>query len=52
VWIIDPQLQSVTIHRSATGIRMYPSGDVIEGCEQLLPGFSCPVAELFRSYAP
>jgi Uma2 family endonuclease len=50
VWVVDPQLQSVTIHRSATDISMHPSGDAIQGNEQLLPGFHCPVAELFSSF--
>jgi len=50
VWVVDPQLQSVMIHRSATDISMHPSGDVIKSNDQLLPGFSCSVAELFSSY--
>ncbi len=51
VWIVDPQLQSVTIHRSSTDIFVHPSVDSIKGNEQLLRGFSCSVAELFRSYS-
>jgi len=50
VWIVDPQLQSVTIHRSATDISMHPSGDAIKGNDRLLHGFSCSVTELFSSY--
>lgn len=50
VWIADPQLQSVTIHCSTTDITVHPSGDRIKGSEQLLPGFTCSIAELFSSF--
>jgi len=50
VWIVNPQLQSVTIHRSATNIRVYAVGENLLGDQQLLPGFSCTVAELFGSF--
>ncbi|NOY41687.1 MAG: Uma2 family endonuclease [Planctomycetes bacterium] len=50
VWIVNSQLQSVTIHRSATDISVYAVGDNLVGDDQLLPGFSCTVAELFGSF--
>lgn len=49
VWIVNSQLQSVTIHRSTTDIRTYAVGENILSDEQLLPGFSCTVAEIFGS---
>ena len=50
VWIVNSQLQSVTIHRSATDMRVYAVGENLVGDEQLLPGFSCTVAEIFASF--
>ena len=51
VWIVDPQLQSVTIHRSPTDIRIYAVDQNLVGDEQLLPGFSCKVADIFGGFA-
>jgi len=50
VWIVNPQLQSVTIHRGATDIRVYTVDERLLGDQKLLPGFSCTVAELFGSF--
>lgn len=50
VWIVDPKLKSVAIHRSASEVTEYTVGDTIAGSEQLLPGFSCPVVEMFSSF--
>jgi Uma2 family endonuclease len=47
VWVIDPQLQTVTIYRSRTDIQIKTAGDTLEGAT-LVPGFTCPVSELFR----
>jgi len=47
VWIIDPQLQAVAIHRSQTDIQIKTTGETLEG-GAVVPGFSCPVEELFR----
>jgi len=51
VWIVDPQIQSVTIHRSTTDISIYATGQNLQGDEQLLPGFSCAVADIFGGFA-
>lgn len=47
VWIINPETKTVRILR-ATGsdVRLHQSDTLT--CEELLPGFSCPVADLFR----
>ena len=47
VWMIDPQLQTVTIYRSRTDIQIKTVGDTLEGAT-LVPGFTCPISELFR----
>jgi Uma2 family endonuclease len=47
VWVIDPQLQTVAIHRSRTDIQSNTTGETLEG-GAVVPGFSCPVEELFR----
>ena len=50
VWIVDPQLQSVTIHRSATDISVYAVDQNLVGDALLLPEFSCTVAEIFGGF--
>jgi Uma2 family endonuclease len=46
VWIIDPELRTVSIQQpEQPSIRLRES-DAIER-QQLLPGFRCPIAELF-----
>jgi Uma2 family endonuclease len=47
VWVIDPSLETVTIYRSRTDVRVLAAADVLAD-EPVVPGFSCPVDELFR----
>jgi Uma2 family endonuclease len=47
VWIVDPKLQAVTIHRSAADAHVEAIGDTLVG-DPIVPGFSCAVDELFR----
>jgi Uma2 family endonuclease len=47
VWVIDPQLHTVAIHRSRTDIQIKTAGETLDG-GAVVPGFSCPVEELFR----
>jgi Uma2 family endonuclease len=47
VWIIDPRLETVTIYRSRTEITVKTIAETLDGGD-VVPGFSCPVAELFR----
>jgi hypothetical protein len=42
----SPQERSVSAYRSLTDIREFKEGDVLT-VEDVLPGFSVPVAELF-----
>jgi Uma2 family endonuclease len=46
VWVVSPRFRRITVYRSPTGIRVLSAGDMLESAE-LLPGFSCPVAEAF-----
>ncbi len=47
VWIVDPKLKTVTIHRSSTKIETRTVDDQLDGGD-LIPGFSCRVAEIFE----
>jgi Uma2 family endonuclease len=46
VWIIDPDNRLVHVYRSADEGRILRENDALSG-EDVLPGFSCRVAELF-----
>jgi Uma2 family endonuclease len=47
VWVIDPSLETVTIYRSRTDVRVVAAGEQLDG-EPTVAGFSCPVDEIFR----
>jgi Uma2 family endonuclease len=46
VWVIDPERRTVRIHRADASIGWLREGDTLSG-EKTLPGFSCPVRDLF-----
>jgi Uma2 family endonuclease len=46
IWIIEPELWTVTVYRSLQNVRMLTAADTLSG-EEVLPGFACQVAELF-----
>jgi Uma2 family endonuclease len=46
VWVVDPALRRVLVHRSPTDVTILDEGQILSD-EELLPGFSVPVAELF-----
>ncbi len=46
VWIVDPEERSVKVYRSADEGHILHEKATLSG-EDVLPGFSCPVAELF-----
>jgi Uma2 family endonuclease len=48
VWVIDPQTQTVTVHRPSGDAHVYAGDDQVTG-EDVLPGFSFRCAELFAS---
>lgn len=47
VWVINPQLETVTIYRSRTDVEIKTVDETLEG-GSVVPGFSCAVKELFR----
>lgn len=46
VWLIDPDLQEVSVHRLGKKPRILKDADALTG-EKVVPGFSIPVAELW-----
>jgi Uma2 family endonuclease len=46
VWVVDPEVASVTVYRGRNQIAILGSSDVLNG-EDVLPGFSVPVGSLF-----
>ncbi|MDE0018823.1 MAG: Uma2 family endonuclease [Candidatus Poribacteria bacterium] len=47
VWVIEPVSKTVTVYRSETDIETLTREDTLTG-ENVVPGFSCPVAHLFE----
>ncbi|MFZ5833160.1 MAG: Uma2 family endonuclease [Planctomycetota bacterium] len=47
VWVVEPQLQTVTVYRSLTEVRVLTIKDELSGVD-VLPGFSCKVQEVFE----
>lgn len=50
VWIVSPEIRSVTIFRSMEQVQVF-SGDKILESPDLLPGFQCPLKEIFPATA-
>lgn len=48
VWLVSPEHQMVTVYRSATDITAF-TGESILVSEDVLPGFRCPLREIFTS---
>ena len=46
VWVVSPRLKTIEIFRSTTNVRVLTELDMLESPD-LLPGFSCSVAEVF-----
>lgn len=46
VWIVDPEERCVTVYRQPDEGRELGESATLSG-EEVLPGFSCKVAELF-----
>jgi Uma2 family endonuclease len=47
VWVIDPEIETVTVYHSRTNVQVKAIGEVLKG-DPVVPGFSCAVDELFR----
>jgi Uma2 family endonuclease len=48
VWVVNPRRRTVTVQSSAGAVRDFAGDDVLESPD-LLPGFRCPLRELFAS---
>jgi Uma2 family endonuclease len=48
VWLADPEKRCVHVYRLLTNIRTFHENDTITG-EDVLPGFSLPVAKIFEN---
>lgn len=48
VWIVSPEIRTVTIFRSMEQVQVF-SGDRVLESPDLLPGFRCPLAEIFSA---
>ena len=48
VWIVEPRRRTVTIYRADHAARVLTEADALDG-EDVLPGFSLPVAEFFAT---
>lgn len=46
VWVVDPRTRTVTVYRSRQEVRILRDRETLSG-EQVLPGFSCQVNDLF-----
>jgi Uma2 family endonuclease len=46
VWVVNPFGRYVIAHAADAPPRLYPAGAALDGGD-VLPGFSCPVSELF-----
>jgi Uma2 family endonuclease len=48
VWMLCPGTASVHAYRSPSEVRIFQRSEVLTGGDDLLPGFSCAVSDLFR----
>ena len=48
IWVVVPNTKTVTIHRLDGSTQELRESDELSG-EEVIPGFRCPVAEIFRT---
>jgi Uma2 family endonuclease len=48
VWVVNPQQREVEVYRADGTYSLVENGSSLDG-EDVIPGFSCPLAELFES---
>jgi Uma2 family endonuclease len=46
VWVVDPELRTISVYRPDQPLRVLTEQDTLEG-EEIVPGFSLPVREVF-----
>ena len=47
VWVVDPEMKNVAVHRPGQSMRLLKRDDELTGADDL-PGFSCKVSDFFR----
>ena len=47
VWVVDGESRNVTVYRAGREPRVLEENEILDG-EDVLPGFTCAVSELFR----
>jgi Uma2 family endonuclease len=47
LWIVDPEIRTVTVYHSPIDLRVLTAADTSSG-EDIIPGFSSSAAELFE----
>jgi Uma2 family endonuclease len=47
VWVVDGESRNVTVYRAGREPRVLEENEVLDG-EDVLPGFTCAVSDLFR----
>ena len=50
VWVVRPDERRVDVHRDGHPVAMLTESDALDG-QDVLPGFSCPVREIFGAGA-
>jgi hypothetical protein len=50
VWLISLELRTISIYRTPTLVTILTEDDELT-CEELLPGFSCLISEIFKQPA-
>ena len=51
VWLVDPQRSEVRVYRQDGSLSLLREHDSLDG-ETVLPGFTCPVTQVFAALAP
>jgi Uma2 family endonuclease len=49
VWVLDPRRKEVFSYRSLTEVQRFGEGQILTD-EEILPGFSLPISDLFRAH--
>jgi hypothetical protein len=47
MWVIDPEARRAAVYRSLTDVRHIEADEALGG-EDLIPGLSCPLADVFE----
>ena len=50
VWVINPKSRAVRVHRKDGSVSYFREGEELSG-EDVVPGFRCPLREIFPPYA-